>query len=197
MAKRSSKQRRLVGYPAFIAERPPDVQIVHGKVMRADWSDPDDTTPNATKTARQVSAHRAFCPLRWCIRRHGERSHYTSDHIEAADRLRLAWDGSRLGFSSLRDWRPVNSLNYRPSTGPTRTAQRQLKCRIAFDAMWAMFNTQERALIVAVLLKNIAIGNAAELFEWTKPNTTEMLVSILDKLCERLGIGERRKQAAA
>jgi hypothetical protein len=194
---RRARQKRLVGYPGLVAEAPPDVQISTGKVMRDSWSDPTDTTPTEAKAAREISAHRAFCPLRWCRRRHGERSRYTTDHIESADRLRAAWDGSRLGFRALKDWRPVGTTQFRPSMGPGMSAMKQLKCRVASDRMGAPFDTPSRALVVACLLRNMAIGNAAELFGWTKAKTTDRMVEILDRLCGHLDIGERRTRRRA
>jgi hypothetical protein len=60
--------------------------------MRAEWSDPEDLRPNV-RSRRTISAHRAYCPLRWCLRRHGERSVITLVHVATADRLCGAWDG--------------------------------------------------------------------------------------------------------
>jgi hypothetical protein len=67
------------------------------------WTDPEDDKPTAAKTARHVSGFRAYCPLRRCIARHGERAGYTVEHLEAADRLRAAYAGARLGFAGLKD----------------------------------------------------------------------------------------------
>jgi hypothetical protein len=84
-----------------------------------EWADPDDLRPNQ-RSGRTISGFMSFCPLRWCIRRHGARASFTLAHVEAADRLRLLFDGARLGFSGLRDWRPVQAAVYRPQTGPSR-----------------------------------------------------------------------------
>jgi hypothetical protein len=115
----------LAPLPSLEADSPPPVQIHNGRVMRSEWADPTDGNPNH-RTARTVRAYRARCPLRWCTARHGERSGISPEHLEAADRLRMAFDGARLGFSGLvLDGRPINEVKlHYPPTGPTKTALR-------------------------------------------------------------------------
>jgi hypothetical protein len=158
--------------------------------MRNDYLDPDDLRPN-TRTGRTIYGHMSFCPLRWCIRRHGPRSSFTTDHVEAADKMRLVFDGSRLGFSGLRDWRPVNTLTFGPTTGPSRTAMKQYHCRRRFDEVWSIFNEDDRAILLLVVLQNISIGRATEMLGASKPRLTQRLVSLLDRLCAHYEIGER------
>jgi hypothetical protein len=133
--------------------------------------------------------------LRWCLARHKHRSSFTTDHIEAADRLRAAWDGSRLGFSALKDWRPVTAIHYRPQTGPKQTALQQLKCRREFDVAWSLFGDDDRALLLAVVLRNLRIGTTAEMLAKGKPWVTQRLVAALDRLCLHWDI--RQERAAA
>jgi hypothetical protein len=180
--------------PSLLAEQPPAARIVNRTVMKSEWVDPDDLRPNQ-RTGRTIPGHRAFCPLRWCIRRHGERSSFTVEHVEAADRLRGLFDGARIGFAGLRDWRPVSALNYRPSTGPSATALRQLRCRTQFDRVWALFGTEAHAVLAAVVLKNLSVGRTAELLEMTKPLITQRLVEALDRLCLNFDIEAPRRAA--
>jgi hypothetical protein len=74
----------------------------------------------------------------------------------------MAFDGARLGFSGLADWRPVGEVYHRPAMWPMLTAQRQLHCRIEFDRAWSILDEQTRALLLAVVLRNISIGRTAE-----------------------------------
>jgi hypothetical protein len=195
--KRSSRST-LPPLPSLVPDTLPDARrrtTGEGRVLKTEWSDPSDRMPSAAKTARTIYGYMAYCPLRWCLRRHGARSSFTLQHIEAADRLRLLFDGSRLGFSGIRDWRPIQAINYRPSTGPTRTAMRSLRCRTAFDQVWSIFDDMDRSLLLAVVLRNIPVGRVAEMVGQSKPRTTQRLVAVLDRLCEHFVIGEDRRAA--
>jgi hypothetical protein len=185
----------LLPLPSLVQDLPPSIRIANETAVRAEWTDPEDDKPTAAKTARQVSGYRQFCPLRWCIRRHKERSSFTAEHVVAADRLRLSFDGSRLGFSALRDWRPIQAMFYRPQTGPTATAVRQYRCRRSFDAAWSLFNDTERALLLAVVLRNIAINRVCEMTGWSKHKTTEKVVASLDKLADHYDIKQAKAAA--
>jgi hypothetical protein len=182
MAKKGNRQHRLVGYPAFDIERPPEIRLLNSTAMKAAWNDPHDDKPSAARTVREVAGYRQFCPLRWSIRRHGARSSFTAEHVAAADALRLRYDGSRLGFSGLKDWRPVHSTQFRPSTGPTNTAKRQLRARVEFDRVWRLFNDQQRAALVAVVLRNMSIARTCEFFDWPKAKLLAVLLPALDEL---------------
>jgi hypothetical protein len=72
---------------------------------------------------------------------------------------------------------------------------RQLRCRREFDAVWSLFSESDRALLLAVVLRNTAVGRAAETFGMSKPRTTHALVAALDRLCEHWDI--RQERAAA
>jgi hypothetical protein len=130
----------------------------------------------------------AFDPLRWCLHRHGARSNYTAEHIQAADRLRMAWDGSRIGFSALKDWRPIQATQFRPATGPGATALKQTKAARDFAAAWSVLDADERAMLTLVVLRNVAVGRAAEVLEVSKPIMTRQLVVALDRLCDHYDI---------
>jgi hypothetical protein len=190
-ARRKIHARKSTLPPLPSLEAPPDIRIANRSAMKGEWTDPDDTTPNAARTARMIQGYHAFCPLRWCIRRHGARSSYTVEHVEAAERLRTAFDGARLGFSGLKDWRPANAAVYRPSKGPTAPALQQLRCRAQFDRAWSLFNATQRAMLSLTLLHNVAVGRAAELLDATKPLMTQRMVKTLDRLSEHFDIHER------
>jgi hypothetical protein len=70
-------------------------------VHRSSWRDPDDTSPTAAKTARQVTGYRTFCPLRRIAQ--GRSSSITDAHIHAADMLRKSADAAGIGFSAERE----------------------------------------------------------------------------------------------
>jgi hypothetical protein len=181
--------------PSLIAEPPPTVQMTTGKVFRDRWADPQDDRPTAARVAREVAGWRSFCPLRRCIARHGDRSSFTADHVEAADRLRAAFDGARLGFSGIKDWRPVTAINHRPSQGPGAVALKQLRARKMFDRAWALFGELERALLLAVVLRNLSVTRAAAMGRLRQPLAMQRLIEALDRLVEHWDIGEGRQAA--
>jgi hypothetical protein len=85
---------------------------------------------------------------------------------------------------------------FRPSTGPGAPALKQLGCRREFDRVRSLFGENDRALLVAVVLRNMSLTRAAELLAVSKPRMTETLVKALDKLVEHFEIGEDRRRAA-
>jgi hypothetical protein len=197
MAKRSRHGRGNSTLPALaslVETGPPEIRRINHSVLKDTWVDPDDLRPNV-RTGRTVTGHRAFCPLRWCQKRHGGRSSFNEEHVAAADRLRVAFDGARLGFAALKDWRPIQSIAYRPSMGPTATALRQLRCRRAFDRAWNLFDSPARRLLALVVLENLAVGPTAETLGLTKPLATQKLVEALDRLVVHFGIRETRRAA--
>jgi hypothetical protein len=198
MAKRRGrgKSATLTELPSLIAERPPDIQLATGKVLKDVWRDPQDDRPTSARTAREVSGYRAMCPLRKCLARHRDRSSFTSRHIEAADRLRACFDGGRIGFSGLKDWRPIGSVAHRPSQGPGVVAMRQLHARKRFDATWSMFGTEERALLSLVVLANQPVSTASARLEMRLPRALQTTVDALDKLADHFRVEEQPPQAA-
>jgi hypothetical protein len=194
----AKKAKRRSGDPQFalVAEKPPAIQLATHKVFADHWGDPWDDRPGAAKVQRTINGYRASDPLRWCRKRFQNRSSFTEEHIIAADRLRAAWDSARLGFSALKDWRPVHSVQYRPSTGPTNAAMRQLRAVRAFGRMWSLFESDvERALVVLVILKNLTLTPAAEMLDIKLALATQTLVAALDRLCKFLEIEPVRRAA--
>jgi hypothetical protein len=136
--------------------------------------------------------------LRWCLKKHQERSSFTHEHVAAADKLRGLYDGGTTGFSPRRDYsQPVQSIMYRPSQGPTVTAKQQFKCGREFDAVWGTFDEPEKVLVRMVLLENLSLGKAAKVLNWSPPMTTVALVAVLDRLCERWDIRPGTARQAA
>jgi hypothetical protein len=182
--------------PSLVAEPPLEVRKVNRSVMKDTWGDPLDDKPGASRTARQVAGWRSFCPLRKCRARHGEKSSFSLEHIEAADRLRAAWDGSRLGYSALKDLRPVQSAMYRPSQGPGAVALKQLRAREQFTRVWSLFSENHQALLVAVVLRNVSLTATVALFSISMPRLTQTVVELLDRLVLHFEIGRERRPAA-
>jgi hypothetical protein len=176
----------LIPLPSL--EPPPEIRLANRTAMRAEWIDPEDDKPSAARVGRTIHGHRTFCPLRSCLHRHGSRSSFTADHVEAADRLRACWDGARLGYAGLRDWAPVQSAMYRPATGHKQTALKQLRARKMFDAAWSLFRTEERALLALVVLANVTVTQAADRLELRLPLAKQRLIEALDRLAEHFDV---------
>jgi len=116
--------------------------------------------------------------------------------VQAADRLRLLHDGARLGFSGQRDGRPVNDFRiYRPPTGPTPPALKQLRCRVGFDRAWSLFGDEDRATLAAVILGNVAMARYAEQSGLRVNLVKERLVAALDRLVDWFDLAPPRRAA--
>jgi hypothetical protein len=82
-------------------------------------------------------------------------------------------------------------------TGPTSQAMRRLRCRSEFGAVWSILDERARALLLAVVLRNISIGRTAELLDVPKPRLTQALVAVLDRLCQHWDIRQGSERPAA
>jgi hypothetical protein len=142
---------------------------------------PTDLDPRH-RIARTIRGFRATCPLHRCIARFGERSGTTVEMLDAADRLRAAYDGSRIGFMGLRDWRPVSSLHYGPLSGPAKSALKQLRCRMMFERTWRLFEPATQLLLLIVVLRNQPIARFVEQTSVSYNRTKELLIAALDRL---------------
>jgi hypothetical protein len=160
-------------------------------VMAAYWRDPDDMTPGAARTAREIKGFRAFDPLRWSRNRHGDASSITELHIHAADRLRRASDMARIGGLPGTPWAGdaphTRSDRFRPSSGPTAQALAMSKAHRDYRRAMSILLPHEQELVVVIVLENISVT------AWTRyrrltgqsasPQTeTHKLVGALDKL---------------
>ena len=138
---------------------PPEARLHNKSAMPASWTDPDDTSPSAARTARVISGYRHFDPLRRCRTRHGERCGITLEHVTAADLLRHWADGAAIGFSTPRDLSlPVTAIQFRPSSGPGIKAQRQTRCWRQFVRVMAIFTKEQRQLMTGVVLLNQSVS---------------------------------------
>lgn len=74
MRQRKRPRSTLPLLPSLMA--PPPIQLANHAAMAAEWTDPDDLRPNV-RFGRKVSGFRAYCPLRRCRDRQGDRSSFT------------------------------------------------------------------------------------------------------------------------
>jgi hypothetical protein len=177
---RTGKSTPLLPMP--LAGLPPEHQLASGKAMRSEWTDPDDLEPNR-RVARVITGYRGFDPLRKCRMRHGDRSSITERHVMAADILRALADGARIGFAPVRDLSmPVQSIFYRPLTGPSRLAERQARCWRRFVRAMASFTRPQRELLTLCALMNVSIARIAEARGCNPPRLMGELVAVLDQL---------------
>jgi hypothetical protein len=169
---------------------PPEQQLINRRAMRAEWADPEDLQPTR-RAGRVIVGHRGFCPLRWCLRRHKDRSSITVEHILAADQLRLLADTISIGLSGHKDRFNLQLIQYAtlPRTGPSPHEIRQARAWRPFKRAVGLFNEDERDLIAHVLLLNLAISRYVVVRRTRGQPTGEpairaMLLSCLDRLVE-------------
>lgn len=167
--------------------------MTHGPtaVMEAEWRDPDDDRPDAKRNPRSVRGHRAYDPLRWSRRRHGDASTITEMHIHAADRLRLAFDVASLGGLPGAIWAGAAihtpPSRYLPSSGPTASAMAMSRAHREFRRALAIFLNGERRIIASVVLEGKSVSawtrDQKALGEVTNTHIEgRKLVGALDKL---------------
>ena len=138
---------------------PPDVR--QGRpggrtaVVSSEWRDPDDISPTASRTPRQVRGWHTFCPLE---RMRSAGSRITSEHIAAANVLRAATDAASYGFTTLRDLNELATGLPGPSTGPSEAAKKQaVACGVVQRAL-APFDLATVAMLNAILIENTTIN---------------------------------------
>jgi hypothetical protein len=168
---------------------PPEQQLRGGKAMRYEHRDNDDLSPNR-RTVRMVAGHRAYCPLRWCLRRHKERSTITVEHILAADELRRLADATAIGLSNgsrfkLEFFQHLAS----PSSGPSCAERKSVRAWRPFQRAMAIFTDGERDLVTHIVLLNTALHAFAKILRErgtpvAEGALTQPLVACLDKLVE-------------
>lgn len=169
--------------------------MTHGPtaVMEAEWRDPEDVQPDARRHSRTIRGHRAYDPLRWSRRRHGDASSITELHVHAADRLRRAYDlaalGGLPGVVWLRGAIP-HQTHYQPLSGPRIASLAMLRAHREFRRAMAIFVLRhELFLIAAVVLENTSISAWTRFLKASgKPSApqaeTKRLVAALDKLVQ-------------
>lgn len=85
--------------------------------------------------------------MRVCRARHGDACGIREEHIICADLLRSWADGAAIGFTALRDGRPVTAIHYRPITGPGVAAMRQLRCWRDFARVMRILTEAQRSRV--------------------------------------------------
>jgi hypothetical protein len=188
MKHRPGKARSLPPLPST-ALTPPEIGLANQSVMRTEWADIDDFRPNAAKTVKRVTGYRHFCPLRKCLASHGERSPYSVEHVLAADRLRQLADAVAIGFSTGREFTPVQAIRYGPLTGFGQAAARSARAWPAYRRAMALFDQSQRELLTHCLLLNWSLRKwVADLRERSLPanpvTERQRLVTCLDPLVE-------------
>jgi hypothetical protein len=187
---RAGKRPRLIS-PEW--EKPPAIRLI-GKgslggpsaAMRSTWRDPDDHRVNA-RLAREVNGHRAYDPLRWCLKRHGPESRVTEGHIAAADKLRQAADLAVVGRGG-RSWLgllPVGIMRVR--TTPTDAERANLRAWAEVRRAMALYDATQRELVTHIVLLNWAVRHWVEMLRGrgqpaTPPVEMGKLVDCLDRL---------------
>ena len=129
------------------------------------------------------------CPLRKCRVSHGERCHYTVEHILAADRLRQLADAVVIGFSGGHELMPVQAITYGPRTGFGQAAVRSARAGLAYRRAMSLFDQAQRGLITHCLLLNWSLRKwVADLHERGLPanpiTERQRLGCCLDRLVE-------------
>ena len=114
MPQRAKRRAGKLPGLALDPQAPPEIRLRNGTASRGVWRDPTDLTPNARRTAREITGFRATCPLRQAQHRCSGACSVTDAHILAADRLRLDADAVRIGLSNGRDYTAAQSWQYGP-----------------------------------------------------------------------------------
>jgi hypothetical protein len=81
------------------------------------------------------------------------------------------------------------------STGPTRPALRQLKAAKQFTAVWALFNEDQQAVLLSVILQNRSVTATAALSGQSPARLMQTLVELLDTLARHFDIRQDREAA--
>jgi hypothetical protein len=176
-------------------QSPPQTRIMNATAMRGSWVDPDDIRPTAVRSARTITGYRAMCPLRQMLHRCGASSSITDDHVIAADRLRGLADAAAIGYSRRRELMPVQSIVFRPSTGPGTAAVRSARAWPALRAALKLFDPGQRRLLTHVVLMNRSVTSWCAVLRdqgltITVAYAMHRLVVILDALVDHFDVGE-------
>lgn len=150
--------------------------------MPAVWRDPEDITPGARRTPKEIVGWRTYCPLR---RMSGHpNSGITAQHIMAADRLREQVDLATLGYSAAR---PLIFIAHAPASryglGPKEVDQMRAVREVR--RVVKLFTIPDLDIIQSVLLANWSLRQwVAHPACRSKSSATEKrkLLLILDRL---------------
>jgi hypothetical protein len=118
------------------------------------WRDPDDVTPGARRTPREINAWRSYDPLRRMLVHTS--SGITTAHIQAADKLRELVDVATLGYTADRPLIFIANTA-QPRTGMTPAAIAEVKAAREVRRVVVMFAPIQLAMIQAVILRNVTL----------------------------------------
>jgi hypothetical protein len=152
--------------------------------MKTEWRDPTDDKPSALKTARSVTGFRSFCSLRRMMQ--GPGSQIETKHVRAADKLRTNCDVACLGYTGLKQLigLPVDSLQYRPSTGPSKNAIKQARACKVVQRAFALFTRRQCELLMFVVLENNPVSQWAQRVGSQPGLEMGTLIAVLDILAK-------------
>jgi hypothetical protein len=149
--------------------------------MRATWRDPDDITPGARRTPKEISGWRRYDPLRKMLVH--PNSGITVDHIMAADKLRELVDVATLGFSVDRSLVFITQA-YLPRAGMGPGAIAQVQAMRAVARVIILFPGRQLAVIQAVILRNQTISACAQARGEARAAIKRRLLAILERLVQ-------------
>jgi hypothetical protein len=159
MVKRRRGRTTNTLHPLASLDMPPSVRRSQRDgptaVAKAEWRDPDDVTPNASRYAREITGWRTYDPLRKMMVQSG--SQVTTQHVAACDMLRQAADVAALGYSGLGqlDGVPVTDARYGPKAGPASRSIAQVRALAVYQRAMRLFICPGQIrLIHAVILGN-------------------------------------------
>jgi hypothetical protein len=131
------------------------VRRARGDVTRARWTDPEDLTPSAARTARSVDGWRRFCPLRAMLAE--DRYGIVEQHILAADRFRELVDLARLGYAPSPTGLFV-ALAAAPMTGNSPADRARNAAAREVERVMELYSPLERDLLCAIVLGNLRVA---------------------------------------
>jgi hypothetical protein len=151
--------------------------------MPATWRDPDDITPGARRTPREITGWMRYDALR---RMFGDpRSGVTAQHVMAADTLRELVDLATLGYAADRPLIYVQQ-NAQPRFGMGPAALAQVKAARAVTRVVKLFGPLQLLMIQAIVLRNVSVRKWTEALPAGASQAVEKgkLLAILDVLVQ-------------
>ena len=149
--------------------------------MLSTWRDPDDITPGARRTPREITGFRSYDPLRKLMMH--PNSNVSVAHVMAADKLREAVDIAALGYSGER---PLIYVAHQPQprwgmSKPdiARTAADRIVRRVL-----RIFPATQIHMIEVVILRNVTVAVWARAHKTNQQIEMGRLLSILDRLVQ-------------
>jgi hypothetical protein len=127
-------------------------------VMRGQWVDPADVSPNASRRPRQTHYWRRYDPLRRMMQ--ATSSAVVAEHVIAADLLRAAADVAALGYAPpppLDPTWPIRSTPYLPRAGPAGREHARVAAWRDYVRAMRRFTADQRRLVAGVVLQCLSV----------------------------------------